>query len=390
MKLVLGLFGDRIERINGRLVLIADGKKIAKSGKKMPGVKSLFQESESNTKPSFIMGHSTQAISILARAADSLLAVPLDMQIHEGVVFSNRDKRTLLDKLVTQVLGLGLVQPSYLVADAYYANGKVIKGMLAQGHHLLTRVRSDCVAYHPAPKRRGKPRRGRPSLYGKKVKLVNLFVSALRVDTLISPVYDESNVRLRVRTVDLLWKAAAQPVRFVLVEHPVRGRIVLMSTDLTLEPADIIRAYGLRFKIELGFKQAAHIVGSYGYHFWMADMKPIKRRGGNQHLHHESDEYRDKVRRKLHAYHVFLFMGVVTQGLMHYLSGCHTEPVWRCFRSWMRTIRTGVAPTEMVVQLALRNALPEFLLVGPQNNNMVKFIIDHQAQTDSRYWGKAT
>ena len=116
MKLVLGIFGDRIEPINGRVVLIADGKKIAKSGKKMPGVKNLFQESESNTKPSFIMGHSTQAISILARAADSLLAVPLDIRIHEGGVFSNRDKRTLLDKLVTRVLEPGLAQPSYLVA----------------------------------------------------------------------------------------------------------------------------------------------------------------------------------------------------------------------------------------------------------------------------------
>lgn len=48
MKVVLRVFGDRIERVNGRLVLIADGNKIAKSGKRMPCVKSLFQESESN------------------------------------------------------------------------------------------------------------------------------------------------------------------------------------------------------------------------------------------------------------------------------------------------------------------------------------------------------
>ncbi|ASJ73892.1 hypothetical protein [Granulosicoccus antarcticus] len=48
MKVVLRVFGDRIERVNGRVVLIANGKKIAKSGKRMPGVKSLFQESESN------------------------------------------------------------------------------------------------------------------------------------------------------------------------------------------------------------------------------------------------------------------------------------------------------------------------------------------------------
>ena len=33
-------------------------------------------------------------------------------------------------------------------------------------------------------------------------------------------------------------------------------------------------------------------------------MKPLRRRSGNQHLHRASPEYRDAVRRKLHAYHV--------------------------------------------------------------------------------------
>ncbi len=216
-----------------------------------------------------------------------------------------------------------------------------------------------------------------------------MFRSALKIDTLISPVYDERNVKLRVRTIDLLWKPAGRLVRFVLVEHPVRGRLVLMCTDLTLEPVEIIRLYGLRFKIELGFKQAAHIVGSYGYHFWMADMKPTRRGGGNQYMHRESEAYRKAVRRKLRAYHVFLFMGVITQGLMHYLSACHTEPVWQCFRSWLRTIRQGVAPTEMVVKIALRNELPEFLLVGAENNPIAKFIVEHQAPDCGYYQDKA-
>ena len=82
-------------------------------------------------------------------------------------------------------------------------------------------------------------------------------------------------------------------------------------------------------------------------------------------------------------------MGVVTQGLMHYLSACHTEQVWRYFRPLIRTIRTGVAPTGMVVGLALRNELPESLLVGAKRNGVAKFIADHQALSDSHYWGKA-
>ena len=90
---MLSLFGEKIERVNGRPVLLADGKKNAKEGKKMPGVKSLRQDSESNTKPPFIMGHSTQAVSVLARAASVLFAVPLDIKIHEGLIFSNRNKQ---------------------------------------------------------------------------------------------------------------------------------------------------------------------------------------------------------------------------------------------------------------------------------------------------------
>jgi hypothetical protein len=105
---VLSLFGEKIERVNGRPILLADGKKIAKEGKKMPAVKSLHQDSESNTKPAFIMGHSTQAVAVLAQAASTLFAVPLDIKIHEGLIFSNRDRRTLLDKLLTLVNNLKL------------------------------------------------------------------------------------------------------------------------------------------------------------------------------------------------------------------------------------------------------------------------------------------
>ena len=388
-RLVLRLFGDQIERVNGRPVLLADGKKNAKAGKKMPAVKHLHQDSESNTKPAFIMGHSTQAVSILARAARTLFAVPLDLKIHEGLIFSNRDKRTLLDKLLGLVNNLKLDEPCYLVADAYYASGKMVKGTLAQGHDLVTRAKSNCVAYRRAPLPRGKRAPGRPKRYGKKLKLAQLFRSTLKVTEIPSPVYDEKNIVLRVRCCDLLWRPAARLVRFVLVEHPLRGRLILMCTDLSLEAAEIIRLYGLRFKIELGFKQAAQVLGTFDYHFWMKDMKPLQRRNGNQHLHRETEAYRQAVRTKMAAYHVFLFAGVVAQGLMHYLSSCHHEAVWRSFGSWLRTIRTGVAPTEMVVTMALRNTLPEFLLVCSPSHTMAKFIQQRQDRSRADFFRQA-
>jgi len=45
---------------------------------------------------------------------------------------------------------------------------------------------------------------------------------------------------------------------------------------------------------------------SFLYHFWMAGMKPLKRRSGNQYMHMETEYYRQAVRRKLGAHHCFL------------------------------------------------------------------------------------
>ena len=104
-----------ILRIDGRPVLVGDGIKIAKAGRKMPGVKKLHQTSESNTKPEYIFGHSCQAVAVLTRALSvdpcwdrSVFALPLACRIHEGVVFSNRDQRTLLDKMILLLDSLGM------------------------------------------------------------------------------------------------------------------------------------------------------------------------------------------------------------------------------------------------------------------------------------------
>jgi hypothetical protein len=167
-------------------------------------------------------------------------------------------------------------------------------------------------------------------------------------------------------------------VRFVVVIHPTRGRCLLMSTDTSLSAIEIIRLYGLRFKIEHGFKQAVRVIGSFSYHFWMKEMKPLRRRNGNQYLHRESAEYRDAVERKFNAYHVFIHAGVVSQGLLQYLAANVPKLVWASFGSWLRTIRPGTAPSELVVATALRHSLPEFLLNTAQHNIFAKFIVERQ------------
>jgi hypothetical protein len=299
------------------------------------------------------------------------------MRIHEGVVWSNRDRRTLLDKMLALRGIVAIAEPCYFVADAYYAARKIVTGLLKENNHLLTRVKSTAVAY-TAHQQRGPRKRGRPRVYGRKVKLSSLLQDPKGRQQAKSPVYGERQVVIQYKVRDLLWRPAGRLVRFVAVIHPTRGSCLLMCTDTSLAAIEIVRLYGLRFKIEHTFKQAVRLIGSFSYHFWMSDMKPLRRRSGNQHLHRASPEYRDAVRRKLHAYHVFIQAAVVCQGLLQYLAVAFPQRVWDAFGSWLRTIRPGIPPSELVVASALRHGLPEFLLNPAAGNIFAKFVIERQ------------
>jgi DDE superfamily endonuclease len=350
-----------ILRVNGRPVLVGDGIKVAKAGRK---------------KPEYIFGHSCQAVAVLTQALSSVFALPLACRIHEGTVFSNRDHRTLLDKMILLIDSLGIQEPFYFVADAYYATGNIVRGLLAHGNHLVTRVKSNSVAFFPAtppPPHRPRPK-GRPAKYGKKIKVAALLKQTGQLQEAPSPVYGEKGVILRFRTADLLWRPVGLLVRFVVVLHPQRGDILLMCTDLTLFPLDIIRIYGLRFKIEVSFKQALRVIGAYAYHFWMAAMTPLRRVSGNQYLHRKSADYRNAVRRKIAAYHRHIQLGLIAQGLLQILAATKPNLVWQSFGSWIRTVRPGLAPSEQVVAIALRHSFPEFLATAAKTVILVKFL----------------
>jgi DDE superfamily endonuclease len=372
IQLVLNQFNG-IVRINGRIIIVGDGIKIGKEGKKMPGVKLLHQDSASNSKAEYIMGHSLQVLAILTKGLNTYFAVPLIGQIHEGIRLYCGKHRTLLDKMSEMLFGLNLRDGFYFVADKYYCSGRLMKQLVEKNIHIVTMMKRNAVAYS-FPIESTNKRRGRPAKYGAKVKLFSLFDMNLPYTTV--PMPGNSKLMIEYYVIYLYWRPLGQLAEFVLVRHPEKGLSIVMSTDLNAPPLSLISIYSLRFKIEVCFKQAVHQIGAFMYRFWLKMMPPKKRGTGDQYLQLASQQFKDGVLRKLHAYHLFIQLGFIAQGLLQYLSMNYYQTVWSGFGTWLRTIRPNTLPSEKVTSLALSRGYIEFLLDGAKHAIFKKFLWD--------------
>ncbi len=62
----------------------------------------------------------------------------------------------------------------YLVGDAYYFVGKMVKGISSMGGDFIVKVKSNAVAHFPALAQE-RVRKGRKKIYGEKIRLQDFF-----------------------------------------------------------------------------------------------------------------------------------------------------------------------------------------------------------------------
>ena len=219
-----------------------------------------------------------------AKAAKAAKATPVARKAGRRKGVPNKDKRQIIwtpeleriARLGEQIIGhIGALFPlTYLVLDGHYGNNGVCQVVRQKLNlHLICKLRHDSVLYflpsESAPE--AAPRRGRPPLYGPRLKLAKTG-EALPAHLCVS---DSCDTRERVRT--QLYQVQVRSPHFCDVLKVVflvktnlrdgrRSHVILFSSDVSLDAETLVRYYRLRFQIEFNFRDAK---SHFGLEDWM-------------------------------------------------------------------------------------------------------------------------
>ncbi|RKU09550.1 hypothetical protein C6501_15270 [Candidatus Poribacteria bacterium] len=147
------------------------------------------------------------------------------------------------------------VPPGLIIFDRGFNRRKVFTTILAQGHHLLCRAKSNAVFYR-IPTRPKHPKRGRPRRYGNRLHLPYLKYRDIVVENETLSVTDKI-----VRT-----KMCSEDVRLVVIRLRKKKSkpyqyFCLFTSDKQLPVADVIRHYKNRWQIETAFRDVKQNFG---------------------------------------------------------------------------------------------------------------------------------
>jgi len=271
-KLLIKEIGDQM-KIYGSYLVALDTFLIAKSSKKMIGVQKWKDHSSNPDRGEYITGHHWAIAGFISSFLDRFLCWPMVCRLICGekepfLFIATQDGKLRRGRiwdvavaLVHQIATFIGEASLRVVADAYFSKAPFINPLLKAGVHLISRLRWDAVGWDDPPPYKG---RGRPPKKGEKWKLADLIKIFPPKQIQIKLYGKIHQIRYVVR--DVWLRDVAKKVRVVVIQS--RGNpILLLSTDLTLTPVQIITIYSSRFTLEIAIRDLKGHFGIGAYQF---------------------------------------------------------------------------------------------------------------------------
>ena len=144
----------------------------------------------------------------------------------------------------------------------------------------------------------------------------------------------------------------------MLVEYNNK-KAVLVSTDLSLEPTDIIKLYSRRFSVETMFREMKQVVCAFGYRFWskhMPRLNRFKKKTDPEPLEQVTDPQDQKrIALAVKAIEGFMFCSIIATGLLQMVSLRFSGTDELSKLRFLRTNRNSVASEATVADFLRKN-----------------------------------
>ncbi len=118
-----------------RAVLAGDHTYVPKDSRHMPGVVTLRQDSETQSKPSYFRGHQRGSICLMIGTFTAAFGLPLSLGIHQGLehITDEKEEKEECGNLKTRIIQMALDfairhnMPCILTLDAYFPGASVFR-----------------------------------------------------------------------------------------------------------------------------------------------------------------------------------------------------------------------------------------------------------------------
>ena len=235
--------------------LVIDDTLTLRASKKAPGSQIHHQHGNKPNLARYVRGQCWVSLAWVIKRRKQFVSLPVLTRLVPGM--GNTGKLIAAQTLIRAIYRLLDGRKVRVLVDSWYMRRVFIESMLARGFDVIGQVRIDTWLCDEPPKRQ-KGQRGRPRKYGRKYTPKR--IAHLKRTVVTLPLYEkEQEVRYRSKVLMARF-LKGRLVRVVWCElkseagHWKKAHL-LLSTDTTLSPEQVIEAYGERWSIESMFNQ---------------------------------------------------------------------------------------------------------------------------------------
>ena len=245
---------------NGTITLALDDTLFHRSGKKVNGAgwwRDAVRSTQKNVVYAWGLNLVVLTLQIRPPWGGEPLGLPINMRLHR------KNQASLMELAVQMINEVRQWLPERLfrvVGDGFYAT---LAGKTLNAITIISRIRRDADLYDLPPERR-KKKRGRPRKRGKKLSKLEKMAAHIQNWQTVTFRQRGKTVKRLVYTRVVLWYTVSRNPIMLVVSRDPNGKEkdeFFFTTDVTMDPAEVLGCYADRWAIEDTFKNTKQLLG---------------------------------------------------------------------------------------------------------------------------------